>query len=68
MPVKLEHGDTRIPRAYIYARRAPPSDPFRRFADRARDEGWDFREIDASHSPHVTAPEALMKLLVELSA
>jgi pimeloyl-ACP methyl ester carboxylesterase len=67
MPVKLEHGDTRIPRAYIYARRAPPVDPFRRFADRARNEGWDFREIDASHSPHVTAPEALMELLLELS-
>jgi hypothetical protein len=62
-PLHLKNGDTRIPRTYIYARRATPEDTFKPFADRAKRERWTYHEIDASHSPHVTAPEALMKLL-----
>ena len=53
-----------MPRSYIYATRAPPADPFGPFAARARsDTNWRYHEIDASHSPHVTAPQALMALL-----
>ncbi len=55
-PVRLRNGDTKIPRAYIYAQRKTPADTFKQFADRARKEKWDYREIDASHSPHITAP------------
>jgi hypothetical protein len=33
------------------------------FAERAQREKWDYRELDASHSAHITAPEALMALL-----
>ncbi len=62
-PLKLRAGDTRIPRTYIYCKRTNPEDPFRRFAERARHERWSYREIDASHSPHITAPEALQALL-----
>jgi hypothetical protein len=29
---------------------------------------WDYHEIDASHSPNVTAPEALMALLQKIAA
>ena len=37
---------------------------FRLFAERAKSEpGWRYFEIDASHSPNVTAPETLMGLL-----
>jgi hypothetical protein len=43
-------------------------DTFGPFAERAKKEGWVYREIDASHSSQITAPEALTKLLVELSA
>jgi pimeloyl-ACP methyl ester carboxylesterase len=62
-PVRLEKGETRISRTYIYALRKTPEDTFKPFADRARREDWKYQEIDASHSPHVTAPLALMSLL-----
>lgn len=62
-PVKLANGDTKIPRAYIYCQRKTPADTFRAFADRAKREKWSYHEIDASHSPHVTAPQALAGLL-----
>jgi pimeloyl-ACP methyl ester carboxylesterase len=62
-PVKLTHGDTKMPRAYIYCLRKTPADTFRPFAERAKREQWGYHEIDASHSPHVTAPQALAALL-----
>lgn len=62
-PVRLRNGDTRIPRSYVYYTRCSPGDPFRRFADRARREHWDYHELDSSHSAHITAPDALTRLL-----
>ena len=67
-PLRLRHGETKIPRSYIYCKRAAPEDTFRRFATRAQREHWAYREIDASHSPHVTAPELLMATLADLAA
>ncbi|MCC8940865.1 alpha/beta hydrolase [Bradyrhizobium sp. Arg68] len=67
--LKLQHGETALPRSYIYATRITPSDTFGQFAKRARNEaGWRAFDIDASHSPNVTAPEALMALLDEIVA
>jgi pimeloyl-ACP methyl ester carboxylesterase len=63
MPVRLANGDTKLPRTYIYALRHPPADTFGPFAAHAKAENWDYHEIDASHSPNVTAPEKLAKLL-----
>src|SRR5205823_9405421 len=64
MPLRLSGADIALPRSYIYCKRIGPGDPFRRFAERAKSEaGWRYYEIDASHSPHVTAPEALAALL-----
>ena len=61
MPLKLQHGELTLPRSYIYATRITPADTFGRFANRAKTEpGWNYHEIEASHSPHVTAPETLM--------
>ncbi len=57
----------RLPRTYIYCTRISPADPFRPFAERARREGWTSLDIDASHSPHVTAPEALARILDTLA-
>ncbi|TMJ31463.1 MAG: alpha/beta hydrolase [Alphaproteobacteria bacterium] len=57
------------PRHYIYATRNGPGDVFRQFATRAGSEpGWTCHEIDASHNPHITCPDALMKLLTEIMA
>ena len=68
MKLKL-HGELTLPRSYIYATRAAPLDTFGQFARRAKTEpGWRYYEIDASHSPHVTAPEALMTVLEEIVA
>ena len=64
--LKLE-SEPAMPRSYIYATRITPADTFGPFAQRARSEpGWDYHEIDASHSPAVTAPEALMGILQKI--
>jgi pimeloyl-ACP methyl ester carboxylesterase len=63
----LKNGATRLPGTYIYCKRTAPDDTFRQFADCAKRERWGYHELDASHSPHVTAPEALMELLVSLA-
>ena len=55
------HGKAPPPRSYIYCRRARPDDGFRQFAERAqRETGWRHFEIDASHNPHITAPQELL--------
>ena len=60
---------TTLPRHYIYARKNAPGDVFRQFADRAKSEaGWTLHEIDASHNPHITCPDVLMKLLTRIMA
>ncbi len=59
----LHHGEPAMPRHYIYCTRRPPDDRFRPFYERAKREGWGAYEIDASHNPHITAPEALADLL-----
>jgi hypothetical protein len=67
--LKLEHGPLTLPRSYIYATRKAPLDTFGQFAKMAKDDpAWDCHEIDASHSPNVTAPDALMALLEQIAA
>ncbi len=57
------------PRHYIYAKKNGPGDTFRQFGERAKSEaGWKYYEIDASHNPHITCPDVLMKLLSEIMA
>jgi len=62
-PVRLKNKDVKFSRAYIYCKRATPDDTFKQFALRAQREHWDYREIDASHSAHITAPNELAALL-----
>ena len=67
-PVRLTGAGERLPRTYIYCTRPSPGDVFRQFAERARsDPRWRSHEIDASHSPHVTAPAVLADLLAALA-
>jgi len=61
--LRFQHGELTLPRHYIYCKRCPPDDRFRQFYDRAKGENWGHYEIDASHNPHITAPEALAALL-----
>ena len=67
MKLKLS-TEPAAPRTYIYCKRARPDDGFRPFLERAKREGWRAYEIDASHNPHITAPEVLMKILAETAA
>jgi len=67
--LKLQGGPLTLPRSYIYATRITPADTFGPFARHAKnDPAWNYHEIDASHSPNVTAPEALMALLHKIVA
>ena len=76
MPIKcfetklmLQGGALTLPRSYIYATRITPADTFGPFAKMAKnDPAWRYHEIDASHAPNVTAPEALMGLLEKIAA
>lgn len=67
-PVRLAGQGPPPPRSYIYCRRIGPVDVFRQFAERARREGWRTFEIDASHNPQITAPQALLELLARIVA
>ena len=68
-PIRLTGAVDRLPRTYIYCTRPGPGDGFRQFAQRARTEaGWQYREIDASHNPHITAPDALAAMLDEIAS
>ena len=67
--LKLQGGRLTLPRSYIYATRITPADTFGQFARRIKTEaGWRYHEIDASHSPNVTAPDTLMALLQKIVA
>jgi pimeloyl-ACP methyl ester carboxylesterase len=67
--LKLQGGALTLPRSYIYATRITPADTFGPFAKQAsNDAAWRYYEIDASHSPNVTAPEALLALLLKIAA
>ncbi|HEX5999157.1 MAG TPA: alpha/beta hydrolase [Hyphomicrobiaceae bacterium] len=67
-PITLSNANPPPPRTYIYCTRIGPDDVFGPFARRLRsDPGWQFFEIDASHSPNVTAPEALVRLLDQVA-
>jgi pimeloyl-ACP methyl ester carboxylesterase len=61
------NGPLTLPRTFIYAKTPNPGDPFRPFMEKGRREGWKVYEIDSSHSPHVTAPEELMRILDEVA-
>jgi pimeloyl-ACP methyl ester carboxylesterase len=68
-PLRLAGKGPPPPRSYIYCRRIGPADVFGQFAEPARRErGWRYFELDASHNPHITAPQALMALLQTIVA
>jgi len=67
-PIRLTGAVDQLRRTYIYCTKARPGDVFRQFADRAKSEtGWEYREIDASHNPHITVPDVLAAMLHQLA-
>ena len=60
-------GKDAPPRHYIYAMKPGPGDTFGQFRARAKTEsGWSCHELDASHNPHITCPEALRDMLFQI--
>jgi pimeloyl-ACP methyl ester carboxylesterase len=67
-PVRLSGAAQRVPTTYIYCTRSGAIDIFKPFAQWARSRAdWRYMEIEASHSPHVTAPETLAGLLHDIA-
>ncbi len=65
-PLQLQ-GELSLPRAYVHCTRYADKKPFSQFANRAEGEaGWQAYELDASHSPNVTAPTALVEVLTQI--
>ena len=65
-PVKLQ-AELNLPRSFIHCTRYADKKPFAQFANRANGEpGWQVYELDASHSPNVTAPAAFMEVLEQI--
>jgi pimeloyl-ACP methyl ester carboxylesterase len=63
----LHHAAPSFPRSYIHCTKKTGPDTFQQFADRFRtDPAWRFHTMNASHSPNVTAPEALAALLLAI--
>jgi len=67
-PAKLSGAVDSLPKSYIYCTKARPGDVFRQFRERAQKEGWQVFDIEASHSPNVTAPDALAGILESIAA
>jgi pimeloyl-ACP methyl ester carboxylesterase len=65
-PVRLTRGEFAGPRSYVLASKYPGA-AFSRFAERAREEGWDGEAIASSHNPQVTAPDLLMAVMERLA-
>ena len=61
-PLRLANGPLTLPRSYIWCRHTAPHN-FRRFYDRAQQNGWPCYDFDSSHNPHITAPMELCALL-----
>jgi pimeloyl-ACP methyl ester carboxylesterase len=56
-----------FPRSYIHCTKKAGADNFQQFADRFRNaDGRRFHALAASHSPNITAPEALTALLLAI--
>ena len=66
-PVEGTKGEwERLPRTYVVCTESAFRGVFEPFAKTARDEaGWNYVELAAGHSPMVTAPDALSKVLTE---
>jgi pimeloyl-ACP methyl ester carboxylesterase len=66
--IRLVHPAPSFPRSYIHCTKKTGHDVFQQFADRFRDDAdWGCHTLDTSHSPNVTAPDALVALLLAIA-
>lgn len=68
-PLRLTGAGDAIPRTYVDCRPDDVAEEhwvFARFAQRAREEGWDVHRLPVGHDVHVIDPDGLTALLEEL--
>jgi pimeloyl-ACP methyl ester carboxylesterase len=68
-PLKLTHGETTLPRAFVYCTVGKePGSPQAQRAERVKnDPRWTFFELNTGHNLHYTAPEETVRILTELA-
>jgi pimeloyl-ACP methyl ester carboxylesterase len=67
-PLRLERGDTRFPRTYVYCT-SPAMGLFDQFAKEIRDDPtWRFHELKTGHDCMITDPDAVARIVLELLA
>ena len=68
-PLRLSTPAPDLPRVYVLCTEGKDGEPPPPFLDRLRaDSSWRFVELDAGHTAHVTAPEKLTAVLLDLAA
>lgn len=66
-PIDIANRVLRLPQTYIYCTKTAPGDMFGPFARAAKAApGWHYYELESSHNPHITTPEALARILTEI--
>ncbi len=66
-PVRLTGAARGLDRTYILCTEGKSGPPWPAYVEAARVEpGWRFHELKAGHAAHVTAPDALVELLLKL--
>jgi pimeloyl-ACP methyl ester carboxylesterase len=72
-PIRLEHGEPRVPRTYILCTQRAEliaffgADPLEHFIGKARRDGFRFIDIDSGHSPMISHPREVAEALVTLA-
>jgi pimeloyl-ACP methyl ester carboxylesterase len=67
-PLRLAGAVDQLSKSYVRcSRNVEVEHDFTQFVQRAIDEGWDYRVIDAPHDVQVAAPDALACLLSEIA-
>lgn len=66
--LRIANATPAFPRSYIHCVKKDGPDVFRQFADQFRDDpDWRFQEMNASHSPNITDPQALADVLLAIA-
>jgi pimeloyl-ACP methyl ester carboxylesterase len=68
-PLRLTHGETTLPRAYVYcaAGKAPDSPQAQRAERLKADPRWRFFALETGHNLHYSAPDETVAILNELA-
>jgi pimeloyl-ACP methyl ester carboxylesterase len=68
-PLTLQHGDTKLPRAFVYCAlgKIPDGDSALRAAEIKADPSWQYFELQTGHNLHYSAPEETVAILNSLA-